>query len=185
MRIVLSAVFLPLLWVLLAQPAAAKGESMSLVLVSTAFAGGGQIPRQFTCDGQDLSPPLSWAGVPEQARSLVLIVDDPDAPDPAAPKMTWVHWLLYNLPAKPGGLAQGVNNGDMPAGTLQGVNDWKRTGYGGPCPPVGSHRYFFKLYALDTVLPDLRNPSKAVLEQVMHGHVLEHAELMGVYQRNR
>lgn len=158
---------------------------MSLVLVSTAFSAGGAIPRQYTCDGRDVSPPLSWAGVPDQARSLVLIVDDPDAPDPAAPKMTWVHWLLYNLPAQPGGLAEGVAHGQLLAGVLQGINDWQRTGYGGPCPPIGTHRYFFKLYALDTVLPDLRNPTKAVLEQVMQGHVLAQAELMGVYHRSR
>lgn len=184
-RRMIRGLLLSLLLASLAQPAVAKGEPMSLVLVSTAFAGGGLIPRQYTCDSQDVSPPLSWAGVPEQARSLVLIVDDPDAPDPAAPKMTWVHWLLYNLPAKPGGLTQGVSNSDLPAGTLQGVNDWKRTGYGGPCPPIGTHRYFFKLYALDTVLPDLRHPTKAVLEQVMHGHVLAQAELVGRYQRER
>ncbi len=124
-----------------------------------------------------------WAGVPANTKSLVLIVDDPDAPDPAAPKMIWVHWLLYNLPPETTGLPEGVASKDLPAGTLQGVNDWQRTGYGGPCPPIGRHRYFHKLYALDGVLPDLKQPTKAALEKAMQGHILTHAELIGVYQR--
>lgn len=156
---------------------------MTLTLTSTAWAQGGQIPSQYTCEGQDISPPLAWSGVPPEAKSLVLIVDDPDAPDPAAPKMTWVHWVLYNIPAGADGLAEAARQ--LPAGTLEGVNDWKRTGYGGPCPPIGRHRYFHKLYALDLVLPDLGKPSKATLEARIKGHVIAQAELVGTYQKRR
>lgn len=142
---------------------------MSLTLESPDFARQGEIPERFTCDGSDISPALQWTGIPQQTRSLVLIVDDPDAPDPAAPKMTWVHWLLYNIPPSAAGLPENVASGDLPPGTLQGKNDWKRTGYGGPCPPIGRHRYFFKLYALDVLLPDLQEPDKATLEKAMAG----------------
>ena len=152
-------------------------------LTSAAFAHGGAIPAHYTCDGNDCSPALAWTGVPANAKSLVLIVDDPDAPDPAAPKMTWVHWVLYNLPARDGGLAEAVKLADLPAGTREGLNDWKRTGYGGPCPPIGRHRYFHKLYALDVLLPDLGRPTKAQVEKAMEGHVLARAELVGTYQR--
>ncbi len=152
-----------------------------LTLSSTAFPHNGEIPRSHTCDGQDLSPQLSWMGAPAGTRSFALIVDDPDAPDPKAPKMTWVHWVLYNLPADIAGLPEGVRT--LPAGTREGLNDWKRTGYGGPCPPIGRHRYFHKLYALDIVLPDLNRPAKAQLERAMAGHVLAHAELVGLYRR--
>ena len=161
---------------------------MPLKLTSTAFAHEGAIPEIHTCEGRDdkdVSPPLMWSGVPKQAKSLVLIVDDPDAPDPAAPKMTWVHWVLYNMPPSAAGLAQGVAPGALPAGTLQGISDFKRTGYGGPCPPIGRHRYFHKLYALDTILPDLKNPRKQDVEKAMKGHVIEHAELVGTYQKKK
>lgn len=158
---------------------------MSLTLTSTAFEDGGTIPVRHTCDGGDISPALAWTGVPPAARSLVLIVDDPDAPDPAAPRMTWVHWLLYNLPPETRGLPEGVAAAGLPKGARQGMNDWRRTGYGGPCPPIGRHRYFHKLYALDVVLPDLRQPTKAALEQAMRGHVLAQAELLGHYRRGR
>jgi hypothetical protein len=156
---------------------------MSLTITSSAFDAGGAIPREHTCDGADLSPPLAWTGVPAAARSLVLIVDDPDAPDPAAPRTTWVHWVLYNLPPATPGLEKGASAGRLPSGALQGLNDWKRAGYGGPCPPIGRHRYFHKLYALDTVLHDLGAPTKARVERAMQGHVLAHAELVGTYQR--
>lgn len=156
---------------------------MTLTLSSPAFADHGEIPGKYTCDGEDRSPPLSWSGTPAGTRSLVLIVDDPDAPDPAAPKMTWVHWLLYNLPADCTGLPEAV--AALPPGTLEGTNDWHRTGYGGPCPPVGRHRYFHKLYALDTVLPDLARPTKRTLEQAMAGHVLAQATLTGTYRKHR
>jgi len=156
---------------------------MSPTLSSSAFAHQGAIPGKYTCEGADLSPPLSWSGLPPGTKSLALIVDDPDAPDPAAPKMTWVHWVIYNLPPTAQGLPEGASA--LPAGTLQGINDWKRTGYGGPCPPIGRHRYFHKLYALDTVLPDLGRPTKATLEQAMKGHILGQAELVGTYQKRR
>jgi Raf kinase inhibitor-like YbhB/YbcL family protein len=158
---------------------------MSLTITSTAFAHQGEIPRLYTCEGEDYSPPLAWSGAPAGTKSFALIVDDPDAPDPAAPKMTYVHWVLYNLPADTSGLAEDMDEADLPRGTLNGLNDWKRTGYGGPCPPIGRHRYFFKLYALDAVLPDLGRPNKAALEKAMTGHVLAQAQLMGTYQKHR
>jgi len=152
-------------------------------VVSTAFAHNGAIPPRYTCDGADVSPPLAWSDVPQGAKSLALIVDDPDAPDPAAPKMTWVHWVLYNIPVQAAGLDEAVRS--LPAGTREGLNDWKRTGYGGPCPPVGRHRYFHKLYALDVLLPDLHTPRKSALEKAMKGHVIATAELVGTYQKRR
>ena len=154
---------------------------MGLTLTSQAFADKGEIPSRYTCDGEDRSPDLQWSGLPEGTRSLVLIVDDPDAPDPAAPKVTWVHWVLYNLPTESTGLEEAVNA--LPSGTGEGINDWNRTGYGGPCPPVGRHRYFHKLYALDTRLPDLGKATKKDVEQAMTGHILDQAELIGTYQR--
>jgi hypothetical protein len=156
---------------------------MALSLQSASFSQNGEIPAKFTCEGQDVSPVLSWSGAPAGTKSLALIVDDPDAPDPKAPKMTWVHWVLYNIPAAAAGLPEGVSPSALPAGTRDGLNDWKRTGYGGPCPPIGRHRYFHKLYALDTVLPDLGTPTKAALEKAMQGHVLANAELIGTYQK--
>ena len=156
---------------------------MSLTLTSKEFSHQGEIPRICTCDGSDQSPSLSWSGIPPHTKSLVLIVDDPDAPDPAKPKMTWVHWLLYNIPPTTTNLPHAVNNSALPPGTLHGKNDWKRIGYGGPCPPVGRHRYFHKLYALDTVLPDLHQPNKAQLEAAMAGHIIAATELIGTYQR--
>lgn len=152
-------------------------------LTSDAFTQQDKIPRKFTCEDLDVSPALHWSDMPAGTQSLVLIVDDPDAPDPNAPRMTWVHWLLYNLPANSHGLAENVADSDLPDGTLQGKNDWQRTGYGGPCPPVGRHRYFHKLYALDTLLPDLGQPDKSRLEQAMQGHILGQAELIGTYQK--
>jgi Raf kinase inhibitor-like YbhB/YbcL family protein len=145
---------------------------------STAFAAGAEIPRAHNCEGDDVSPPLQFGEVPPAAKSLALIVDDPDAPDPAAPRMTWVHWVAYDLPPTSSGIAQGAR-----AGGRDGLNDWKRTGYGGPCPPIGRHRYFFKLYALDKLLGDLKQPTKQRLEQAMAGHVIARAELIGTYQK--
>jgi Raf kinase inhibitor-like YbhB/YbcL family protein len=158
---------------------------MTLTLTSSAFAAGGEIPRQYTCDGREIAPPLAWTGVPEGTRSLALIVDDPDAPDPKAPKTTWVHWVLYNIPPSTTSLPEGATSRDLPQGTREGLNDWKRTGYGGPCPPIGRHRYFHKLYALDAVLPDLGTPTKAKVEAAMAEHILATAELVGTYQRVR
>ncbi len=163
-----------------------KGEdTMTLAITSPAFSHNGKIPMRYTCDGEDISPALEWSGLPEGTKSLVLIVDDPDAPDPAAPKMTWVHWVLYNISPSVLRLPEGVRSKDLPEGTKEGLNDWKRTGYGGPCPPIGRHRYFHKLYALDVVLPDLGKPTKGKLEKAMEGHILAKAELVGTYQRVR
>ena len=149
---------------------------------SSAFEQGQAIPTRHTCEGDDRSPPLAFEDVPGDAKSLVLIVDDPDAPDPKAPKMTWVHWVLYNLPPTLAGLEEGI--AQLPPGTGAGLNDWHRADYGGPCPPVGRHRYFFKLYALDTPLPDLGpSATKLDVEKHMVGHVLAQAELMGTYQK--
>lgn len=153
-------------------------------ITSPAFRDGEGIPRVHTCQGRDTSPRLEWSGIPAQAKSLALIVDDPDAPDPAAPKMTWVHWVLYDIPPTAAGLPEAARASLLPAGTREGTNDWKRKGYGGPCPPVGRHRYFFKLYALDAVLGDLGAPTKARLEKAMEGHVLAHAELIGTYEKS-
>ena len=154
---------------------------MSLTLTSPAFQQGGGIPSEHTCEGADSSPPLAWSGLPEGTRSLALIIDDPAAPDPAAPKRVWVHWVLYNLPPTSTGLASGVTA--LPAGTRVGLNDSQEPNYGGPCPPIGRHRYFHKLYALDVVLPDLGQPTKRELEAAMDGHVLAQAELMGTYEK--
>jgi Raf kinase inhibitor-like YbhB/YbcL family protein len=158
-------------------------DTMTLTLTSSAFTEGGNIPSLYTCEGQDISPPLAWTGVPPGTRSLALIVDDPDAPDPKAPKMTWVHWVLANLPPQTAALPEGVRPTALPEGVVQGVNDWKRGGYGGPCPPIGRHRYFHKLYALDTVLTGLERPTKSQLEAAMRGHILAEAVLMGTYEK--
>ena len=156
---------------------------MALILTSSAFVHNGDIPKRYTCQGEDISVPLAWSGLPPGTRSLVLIVDDPDAPDPRAPKMTWVHWVLYDIPTRATGLPEGIKSSELPPGTHEGLNDWQRTGYGGPCPPIGRHRYFFKLYALDTVLHDLGRPNKAAVERAMKGHVIGQAELVGTYQK--
>jgi Raf kinase inhibitor-like YbhB/YbcL family protein len=147
---------------------------MSLTITSHAFTEGGAIPRRHTCDGENLSPPLEWVGVPDGASSLALIVDDPDAP-----AGVWVHWVLWNIPADRSALFE-ANRG----GGVEGSNDFRRTGYGGPCPPRGAtHRYFFKLYALDTSLNLKPGASKRDLERAMQGHILAEGRLMGVYRR--
>lgn len=153
---------------------------MPFTLSSPAFEHQGEIPKAHTCDGANTPPPLAWRGAPERTRSLALIVDDPDAPDPAAPTHTYVHWVLYDIPPTTAGLDAGSA---MPAGARTGLNDGKQTSYRGPCPPKGRHRYFFKLYALDVALGDLSTPKKDALEQAMRGHVLEQTELVGTYQR--
>ena len=148
-------------------------------LTSTAFHDGGEIPAKYTCDGADVSPPLAWTDTPATTRSFALIVDDPDAPDPAAPTRTWVHWVVLDLPPSMTGLEENVHhlaNGHV------GLNDWHRTAWGGPCPPIGRHRYFFKLYALDRPLGVTR-PTKLQLEHAMAGHVLADATLMGTYEK--
>jgi Raf kinase inhibitor-like YbhB/YbcL family protein len=155
---------------------------MAFTIESSAFQPNTGIPRKHTCDGNDISPPLAWHGEPDGTKSFALIVDDPDAPDPKAPKTTWVHWVVYNLPASTHSLAEGASE-KLPAGVRVGKNDWKRAGYGGPCPPVGRHRYFHKVYALDMELPDLHGPTKAQLEAAMRGHIMAEAQLIGTYQK--
>jgi Raf kinase inhibitor-like YbhB/YbcL family protein len=155
---------------------------MSFSIQSSAFSHNGAIPKEYTCEGEDRSPALEWSGFPPGTGSLALIVDDPDAPDPKAPKMTYVHWVLYDIPTSEMGIARGGRN---PEGARDGKNDWKKTGYGGPCPPIGRHRYFFKLYALDAMLGDLETPTKDELLKAMKGHVLGQAELVGTYQKQK
>lgn len=154
---------------------------MALILTSSAFVNGEEIPAKYTCEGEDISPQLAWKGVPENTRSLALIVHDPDVPSPDNPKRIWVHWVLYNMPPDAAGLPEGVASSQLLPGTKQGLNDWKITGYGGPCPPRGRHRYFFSLFALDTVLEGLQQPTKSRLESAMKGHILARAELVGTY----
>lgn len=150
-------------------------------LESSAFASGQPIPQKHTCDGQDQSPALSWSEAPQGAKSFALIADDPDAP-----MSTWVHWVIFNLPPQTHALPEGVPNTDSAAGGTQGRNDFGKTGYGGPCPPPGKpHRYFFKLYALDSALALKAGAKKADLEKAMQGHIIGQAELMGTYQRKK
>ena len=156
---------------------------MALTLSSTAYQHGAEIPTKYTCQGEDISPPLSWVGIPEATKSLALIIHDPDVPSPDKPVRLWVHWVLYNLPVDTKSLPEHTTSVTLPAGTLEGLNDWDRTGYGGPCPPMGRHRYFHKLYALDRMLDDLHEPSKDQLEAAMQGHILAEAELIGTYQK--
>jgi len=155
---------------------------MALTLTSPAFEPGAPIPSIYSCEGEDISPPLAWDGLPEGTKSLALIVDDPDAPDPKAPKRVWVHWLLYNIPADAKGLVEDADKHGLFKGTVRGVNDFKEANYRGPCPPIGRHRYFHKLYALDAAL-DVAEPTKAALEAAMKGHVLAQADLVGTYQK--
>jgi Raf kinase inhibitor-like YbhB/YbcL family protein len=156
--------------------------AMAITLTSPAFKQGGQIPSKYTCEGDDISPPLAWDGVPKGTKSLVLIIDDPDAPDPKAPQLVWVHWVVYNISPDTKSLPENASKAGLPQGTALGLNDFKTTKYGGPCPPIGRHRYFHKLYALDITL-DLRRASKPEIELAMKGHVLADAELIGTYQK--
>ena len=163
----------------------AKEPVVSLTLTSPAFTESASIPSRHTCDGQDVSPPLQWSGVPSGARSLVLIVDDPDAPDPAAPKRTWVHWVLYDIPANATGTARRRRVGAAAGGNARRAQRLGTHRLWRPVPADRRHRYFHKLYALDTVLSDLGKPDKARLLEAMKGHVVAQVELIGTYQRNR
>jgi len=152
---------------------------MTIQITSSAFSEGGMIPERYTCDGRDVSPDLNWDGIPEETRTLALICDDPDAP-----VGTWVHWVLFNIPAKQTGLpAEVVSKAELAGGAKHGINDFQRPGYGGPCPPGGTHRYFFKLYALDIELDLDSGATKARLEEAMQGHILAEGQLMGRYSR--
>ena len=155
---------------------------MSFALKTAAFPSEGEIPQKYTCSGADVSPALAWSGIPKEAHSLALIVDDPDAPGGV-----WTHWLIWNIPAQASELPEAVPHAEvLENGAHQGLNDFKRIGYGGPCPPPGkAHRYFFKLHALDTELSNLSHPTKAQLEQAMQGHVLAKAQLMGTYEKQK
>jgi len=160
----------------------AKGdEKMAFTLTSSAFGEGEMIPTQYTCDGKDISPPLSWSNAPEETKSFALIADDPDAP-----KGTWVHWVVYNMKPDTDKLEENVPKKDtLDGGTVQGTTDFKKPGYGGPCPPSGTHRYFFKLYALDTTLNLEGSVTKADLLKAMDGHILAETQLMGKYSRKK
>lgn len=152
-------------------------------IFSNAFVEGGEIPAIYTCEGKNMSPPLEWQDVPIDAKSLVLIVEDPDAPDPADPKIVWVHWVLYNMDPRSMGLSENISDQSLPRGTLKGTTNWNKQQYGGPCPPIGRHRYFHKLYALNSVLPDLKNPTADQLKSAMQGQVIAEAVLIGTYQK--
>ena len=156
---------------------------MGFTLTSPDFTDHGPIPAAHTCEGADRSPALIWTGAPAGTKSLALIVDDPDAPDPKAPKRTWVHWVLYDIPPGTTGLPEGGK--PLPEGAHEGLNDWGRPGYGGPCPPVGRHRYFFRLHALNQRLPAMERPTRAAVDAAMRGHVLALAELVGTYRKHR
>ena len=158
-------------------------KTMALKVTSSAFQPNGSIPSQYTCEGKDISPPLAWSGAAGNAKSFAMIVDDPDAPDPAKPQRVYVHWVVYNLPASTTGLPENASKAGLPKGAVQGKNDWGKAEYGGPCPPIGRHRYFFKVYALDTALTGLSSPAKADLERAMKGHVVDQGELIGTYQK--
>ena len=153
-------------------------------LSSPAFGDRGVIPVHHTCEGEDVSPPLSWSAVPDGTRSFALVVDDPDAPDPTAPQRVWVHWVVVDLDPGLRALEPGASS-RLPEGARNGTNDWGAREWGGPCPPIGRHRYFFKLYALDCVLPRLVAPTKAELEAAMDGHILAEAEIVGMYHKVR
>jgi Raf kinase inhibitor-like YbhB/YbcL family protein len=159
----------------------------TLKLTSPAFANAGDIPSVFTCEGKDVSPPLGWSDVPANAKSVALLVEDPDAPDPKAPKRTFVHWVLYNVPTTARGVPEDARANGLPEGAIEGRTDWGQPGYRGPCPPIGKHRYFFRLYALDVAmdLQSLKAATKPDLERAMEGHVVGKGELLGFYEKKR
>jgi len=160
-------------------------DNMSFTITSPNFENMGEIPAKYTCEGKNISPELSWGNLPKGTMSLALISDDPDAPDPNAPQMTWVHWVIYNISTNATGLKEGILSADLPNGAIQGINDSKNIGYGGPCPPIGRHRDFFKLYALDSVLDNMVQPvKKSQLKEAMKGHIIEETQLIGTYKKN-
>ena len=156
---------------------------MAFTLTSTVFERNGEIPARYTCEGENVSPPLSWSGAPAGTQGFVLVLEDPDAPDPSGPRMTWVHWTVYNIPKNITELPQAVRPEDLPAGAQEAGTDWMRPGYGGPCPPIGRHHYVFRLYALDRVLPAMHRARKAEVDRAMTGHILGQAVLVGTYKK--
>jgi Raf kinase inhibitor-like YbhB/YbcL family protein len=166
-------------------PTGASTAATTLNLSSSAFAANGSIPTKYTCEGAGISPPLAWSGAPSSTKSFALIVEDPDAPDPAKPTRVVSHWVAYNIPATATALAENASKTGMPAGSAQGINEGNKPSYMGPCPPIGSHRYFFKLYALDTVLTGLKSPKKANLQQAVQKHVIDSTQLIGTYQKTK
>lgn len=161
----------------------ANTAPMIFNLISSVFDPNAGIPAKYTCEGANISPPLAWSGAPATAKSYALIVEDPDAPDPAKPTRVVSHWVAYNIPASATSLSENASNKGMPAGSAQGSNEGNKSIYMGPCPPIGRHRYFFKLFALDTVLKGLSNPKKADLEKAIQGHVVGNAVLIGTYEK--
>jgi Raf kinase inhibitor-like YbhB/YbcL family protein len=168
-----------------ANTAGANTTPMTFNLASSAFTPNGSVPTKYTCEGAGISPPLVWSRAPAGTKSFALIVEDPDAPDPAKPTRVVSHWVAYNIPAGTTSLAENASKTGMPAGSAQGSNERGTQGYMGPCPPIGHHRYFFKLFALDTVLQGLTNPKKADLEKAIQGHVVGTGELVGIYQKTK
>ncbi|MDQ5872517.1 MAG: YbhB/YbcL family Raf kinase inhibitor-like protein [Acidobacteriota bacterium] len=158
---------------------------MTFKLISPAFGENGSIPSQYTCDGDDISPPLVWSDVPSGTKSLALIMDDPDSPDPAKPQRVYVHWVVYNISPMTLKLPLNAAKSGLPLRALHGTNDWGKQTYGGPCPAIGKHRYFFKLYALDDQLKGLKNPTKAQVEEAMMGHLVDNVELVGTYEKRK
>lgn len=166
--------------------AASSDPAAHLTVTSPSFPSSGPIPARFTCEGEETSPALAWSELPAETKSVAVIVDDPDAPDPAAPKRVFVHWVLYDIAPSTKEIAEGAKDAAaIGGGARDGKNDAGKTGWTGPCPPKGRHRYFFKVYALDTVLPDLGQPTKAALEQAMGGHVLARGEVIGTYEKGQ
>lgn len=155
----------------------------NFILSSPDFKAHAEIPVQYTCEGKDVSPPLRWEGAPQGTQSFAIIVDDPDTPDPTAPKRTWVHWVIYNIPANVTSLPANIRK--LPPEIHEGLNDWKVSGYRGPCPPIGRHHYHHKIFALDTLLPDRGIATKGDLEKAMRGHILSQTELVATYEKKK
>jgi len=168
---------------LVALATGAQAGPAKFELSSPAFRNGGEIPARFTCEGPNVSPPLAWSDPPDGTKSFALIVRDPDAPDPAAPLMTWIHWAVYAIPAERRALEEGASAQKLPGGGRHGRNDWRQPNYGGPCPAIGRHRYIYTLYALDLPPKNLASAPHAALWEVFKDHVIGKAELTGTYQK--
>jgi Raf kinase inhibitor-like YbhB/YbcL family protein len=162
-----------------------SNTTTSFTITSPAFTANAPIAAKYTCEGDNTSPPLAWSGAPANTRTFALIVEDPDAPDPAKPTRVVTHWVLYNIPAGTTSLAENAAKGGLPGGAAQGANERKAPTYMGPCPPIGTHRYFFKLSALDTTLTGLQNPSKAQVETAIQGHVIDSTQVIGTYEKTK